>query len=201
MTPPFNVNQLMFIGLNLTQLPQSQTRNLFFIECDCLIQIDAYHTLNIRNLIVKSDAITMADEKVESLLKGNTLRVYWHLLKTQNGSVGARETQRALKFSSPALAVYHLDKLEELGLAEKTMNGEYRLVKAVNVGVLKQFVRFGALMLPRHFFYATMFTTLLVFFVFQVKRIDFNSSFALVITILATTVAWYETLRVWRQKP
>lgn len=143
----------------------------------------------------------MADEKVESLLKGNTLRVYWYLLKTPNGSVGARETQRALKFSSPALAVYHLDKLEELGLVEKNTSGEYRLVKAINVGVLKQFVRFGALMMPRHFFYATMFTTLLVFFVVQFRRIDFNGTFALVITILATAVTWYETLRIWRQKP
>ncbi len=143
----------------------------------------------------------MADEKVESLLKGNTLRVYWHLLKTPGGSVGARETQRALKFSSPALAVYHLDKLEELGLVEKNTSGEYRLVKAVNVGVLKQFVRFGALMMPRHFFYATMFTTLLVFFVVQFRRIDFNGTFALVITILATGITWYETLRIWRQKP
>jgi hypothetical protein len=143
----------------------------------------------------------MADEKVESLLKGNTLRVYWYLLKTPTGSVGARETQRALKFSSPALAVYHLDKLEELGLTEKNSSGEYRLVRAVNVGVLKQFVRFGALMLPRHFFYATLFTTLLVFFIVQFRRIDFNGTFALVITLLATAVTWYETLRIWRQKP
>ncbi len=143
----------------------------------------------------------MSDERVESLLKGNTLRVYWYLLKVPNGSVGARETQRALKFSSPALAVYHLDKLEELGLAEKMPNGEYRVVKTVNVGVLKQFVRFGALMLPRHFFYATMFTTLLVFFLVQFRRVDFYSTFALVITVLATAVTWYETFRVWRQKP
>jgi len=142
----------------------------------------------------------MSEEKIESALKGNTLRVYWFLLRTPNGSVGARETQRALKFSSPALAVYHLDKLAELGLAEK-MNGEYRLVKAVNVGVLKQFVRFGALMLPRHFFYATMFTTLLVFYLVQFRRVDFYSTFALVVVILATALTWYETLRVWRQKP
>ena len=142
----------------------------------------------------------MSEEKIESLLKGNTLRVYWHLLKTRNGSVGARETQRALKFSSPALAVYHLDKLVELGLAEK-IGGEYRLVKAVNVGVLKQFVRFGALMLPRHFFYATMFTTLLIFYLVQFRHVDFYSTFALVITLLATGVTWYETLRVWKQKP
>jgi hypothetical protein len=142
----------------------------------------------------------MSEEKIESVLKGNTLRVYWFLLRSPNGVVGARETQRALKFSSPALAVYHLDKLDELGLAEKT-NGEYRLVKAVNVGVLKQFVRFGSLMLPRHFLYATMFTTLLIFYLTQFNRVDFFSVFALVLGLLATGIMWYETLKAWRQKP
>ena len=142
----------------------------------------------------------MSEEKIESTLKGNTLRVYWFLLKTPNELVGARETQRALKFSSPALAVYHLEKLAELGLAEK-LRGEYRIVKTVNVGVLKQFVRFGSLMLPRHFFYATMFTTLMVFYVVQFRHIDFYSTFALVVVVLATAVMWYETLRVWKQKP
>jgi len=142
----------------------------------------------------------MSEEKIESLLKGNTLRVYWFLLRSSSGTVGARETQRALKFSSPALAVYHLDKLAELGLAEKT-DGEYRLVKAVNVGVLKQFVRFGALMLPRHFLYATMFTTLLIFYLVQFNRVDFYSIFALILGLLATGIMWYETLKAWRQKP
>jgi hypothetical protein len=142
----------------------------------------------------------MDEEKIESVLKGNTLRVYWFLLRSPNGIVGARETQRALKFSSPALAVYHLDKLTELGLAEKT-NGEYRLVKAVNVGVLKQFVRFGALMLPRHFLYATMFTTLMIFYLLQLNRLDFYSIFALVLGLLATGIMWYETFKAWRQKP
>jgi hypothetical protein len=142
----------------------------------------------------------MSEEKIESVLKGNTLRVYWFLLRSPNGMVGARETQRALKFSSPALAVYHLEKLTELGLAEKT-NGEYLLVKAVNVGVLKQFVRFGALMLPRHFLYATMFTTLLIFYLTQFSSVTFYSTFALVLGLLATAIMWYETFRAWRQKP
>jgi hypothetical protein len=142
----------------------------------------------------------MSEENIESVLKGNTLRVYWFLLRSSNGVVGARETQRALKFSSPALAVYHLDKLTDLGLAEKT-NGEYRLVKAVNVGVLKQFVRFGEFMLPRHFLYATLFTTLLIFYLTQFKSVDFYSTFALVLGLLATGIMWYETLKAWRQKP
>jgi hypothetical protein len=144
--------------------------------------------------------VVLSEENIESVLKGNTLRVYWVLLQSPTGVVGARETQRALKFSSPALAVYHLDKLTELGLADKT-NGEYRLVKAVNVGVLKQFVRFGAFMLPRHFLYATMFTTLLIFFVIQFKQVNFYSTFTLVIGLLATGIMWYETIKAWRQKP
>ncbi len=142
----------------------------------------------------------MGKEKIESMLKGNTLRVYWFLLRASNGVVGARETQRALAFSSPALAAYHLDKLVELGLVEKT-DGEYRLVKTVDVGVLKQFVRFGALMLPRHFLYATMFTTLLIFYLTQFKRVDFYSIFALALGLLATGIMWYETLKAWKQKP
>jgi len=140
------------------------------------------------------------EEKVASVLTGNTLRVYWFLLKSSDGAVGARETQRALGFSSPALAVYHLDKLVELGLLEKT-DGEYRLVKAVNVGVLKQFVRFGAFMFPRHLMYATMFTTLLVFYLTQFRRIDFYSVFALILAILSAGVMWYETVKTWRLKP
>jgi len=142
----------------------------------------------------------LREEKIESTLQGNTLRVYWFLLSRHEDSVGARETQRALGFSSPALAVYHLDKLVEMELADKT-NGEYRLVKTVNVGVLKQFVRLGSLMVPRYFFYATMFTTLLVFYLTQFRRVDFYSTFALVLAVLAVAVSWFETLRSWRQKP
>jgi len=140
------------------------------------------------------------EEKVASVLTGNTLRVYWFLLRSSNGVVGARETQRALGFSSPALAVYHLDKLAELGLVEKT-DGEYRLVKAVNVGVLKQFVRFGTFLLPRHLLYATMFTTLLVFYLTQFRQINFYSVFALIFGLLGTGLLWYETFNAWRQKP
>lgn len=143
---------------------------------------------------------TFNNEDVASVLRGNTLKVYWFLLRAENGVVGVRETQRALGFSSPALAVYHLDKLAELGLVEK-VRGEYRLVKTVNVGVLKQFVRFGTFMLPRYLLYASMFTTLLVFYLTQFRHVNFYSVFALILCILSTGVMWYETVRAWRQKP
>jgi predicted DNA-binding transcriptional regulator len=142
----------------------------------------------------------LSEDKIESTLKGNTLRVYWFLLGNSDGLAGVREVQRALRFSSPALAEYHLEKLADLGLVEKTNFG-YKLVKAVNLGVLKQFVRFGRLMLPRHFLYATMFTTLLVFYLTQFKQVNFYSTFALVLGLLVTVVTWYETLMAWKQKP
>jgi len=142
----------------------------------------------------------MDNEKVESELKGNTLRVYWMLLKSQTGTVGVREVQRALKFSSPALAAYHLTKLEELGLVEKT-NGEYSLKREIRVGVLKQFTKLGTFMLPRYAFYAGLLTTLLLFYLTQFREINFYSVFALILGLLSTGILWYETIRVWRQKP
>ncbi len=140
------------------------------------------------------------EEKIASELKGNMLRVYWHLLRASNGAVGVRETQKALGFSSSALAAYHLEKLVELGLVQKAQ-GEYRLVRVVNVGVLKQFVKLGTFILPRHILYATTFTTLLIFYLTQFRQINFYSVFALILGMLATALFWYETVRAWRQKP
>jgi len=140
------------------------------------------------------------EDKIASELKGNMLRVYWHLLRSPNGVAGVRETQKSLGFSSPALAAYHLDKLMELGLVQK-VRGEYRLVRVVNVGVLKQFVKLGSFILPRYTLYATMFTTLLIFYVSQIRQLNFYSFFALIFGILATGISWYETVRAWRQKP
>jgi len=140
------------------------------------------------------------EDNVASNLKGNTLRVYWHLLRSSNGVVRVRETQRALGFSSPALAVYHLEKLAELRVVKK-IRGEYHLAKVVNVGVLKQFMKIGTFVLPRYTLYATLFTTLLLFYLSQLREINFYSLFALLFGILATGILWYETVKIWRQKP
>ena len=140
------------------------------------------------------------EEIIASKLKGNTLRVYWNLLRSSDGVAKVRETQRSLGFSSPALAVYHLEKLMELGLVKKT-RGEYRLAKTVNIGILKQFTKIGSFLLPRFTLYATMFTTLLIFYVSQLRTVSFHSVFALVFGVLATGILWYETVRTWKQRP
>ncbi|MFQ6064000.1 MAG: hypothetical protein ACE5L6_00850 [Candidatus Bathyarchaeia archaeon] len=140
------------------------------------------------------------EELIASQLKGNTLRVYWHLLNNPQNATGPRQIQRALDFSSPALADYHLKKLETIGLVEKK-RGEYRLIRHVDVGILKQFIRLGTHILPRHLLYATLFTTLLTFYVTQLKTINFYSLYALILATIATAILWYETIRAWQQKP
>lgn len=133
-------------------------------------------------------------------MRGKTLRVYWYLLEHDGESgAGVREIQRALKFSGPRLAAYHLEKLEELGLVENRYR-QYFLIKEVKVGVLKQFVRLGAFLLPRCFFYATMFTTFLIYIVVKFEEVSTYSVFAVILSVLGSMIFWYETVWAWRQK-
>jgi DNA-binding MarR family transcriptional regulator len=140
------------------------------------------------------------EEKIASELRGNALRVYWALLNSSDGTMGVRELQRQLGFSSPALASYHLNKLVEMRLVARE-RGDYRLVREVRVGVLKQFVKLGTFLLPRYVLYATMFTTLTAFLLTQLRELTFYSVFALVLGGLGTAIFWYEAVRVWRQRP
>jgi len=141
----------------------------------------------------------LTEKNISSELKGNTLRVYWTMLHT-SGTVGPRDIQRKLNFSSPNLAVYHLDKLVELGLAEKQL-GEYQLTKTVDISLFKQFTRIGNVVLPRQIIYASMWTTLLVFFLIEFKEVSFYSLFALIFGFLGAGILWFETWRTWQSRP
>jgi hypothetical protein len=140
------------------------------------------------------------EEEIVSKLKGNTLRTYWALLSSEDGVIGVRELQRELKFSSPALAAYHLNKLVDFHLAANE-RGDYKLVKEVKVGVLKQYIKLGTFLFPRYVLYATMFTTFFLFILIRFKEISFYSVYALVVSFIATFISWFETIKIWQQKP
>lgn len=140
------------------------------------------------------------EEEIVSKLKGNTLRVYWGLLSSDDGVVGVRELQRDLGFSSPALAAYHLNKLVDFGLAVNE-RGDYRLVREVKVGVLKQYIKLGSFLLPRYVLYASMFSTFLVYLVLRFDEVSFFSVYGLAVSLLASGVSWFEAFKIWRQKP
>jgi hypothetical protein len=145
----------------------------------------------------------MASEEayIESELKGKTLLVYLHMIKNPDEPVGVREVQRELGFSSPSVSSYHLNKLQDLGLVEN-IRGDYTLVREIKVGVLKQFVTLGGLMLPRYLFYAALMTTMLITFIIQRPLIPTRETITtLVMGIVPSIILWYETVKIWRERP
>ena len=71
-------------------------------------------------------------KKAESELRGTTLRVYWELFR-KNRPLGVREIQRSLKLSSPSTSLYHLEKIRELGVAEKNRHGQYFISSEIKI--------------------------------------------------------------------
>lgn len=141
------------------------------------------------------------DEVIESELKGKTLLVYMHILKRPNDPVGVREVQRELGFSSPSASSYHLNKLQELGLIEN-IYGDYKLVRDIKVGVLRQFITLGGLILPRYLFYAVLVTTMLLTYLVQTPFYPSQEYITtIVVGLVPTIILWYETIKIWRERP
>lgn len=133
----------------------------------------------------------------ESQLKGNTLRTYIYVVTHKKS--GVREIQRELHFSSSSLAQYHLSKLVDLGLLTEH-GGEYFLSDQIRVDVLKDFLKFGSLIVPRFVFYAVFFTIISVFFGFvALVRDPFTelNVFFVIMLCAASSLFWYEALRAW----
>jgi DNA-binding transcriptional ArsR family regulator len=140
-------------------------------------------------------------EDVRSKLKGTTLRVYWHLLRSRKPTT-IRRLQRSLGFSSPSVASYHLEKLMDMDLVKKNVMGDYELKKTVSLEAMSSFVRISHLMIPRYIFYTTFFFTLLiVFIVGYASSLSVQGVFALVFGVSGLVITGYETWRQWRLKP
>jgi DNA-binding transcriptional ArsR family regulator len=136
----------------------------------------------------------------ESQIRGTTLRVYWYLFRNTK-PVGVRETQRALSMSSPSTALYHLEKLRELGVTDKDEMGQYFLKEQVPVGTLRMFLKIGPLILPRYLFYAIFLTTaVVVYTAAQIIQTGAPDVTAVVFGALGAGVCWYESVRLWKEK-
>jgi len=124
------------------------------------------------------------------VLTGNTAQVYRYAIK-QRKPIGVREVQRALKLSSPTLAAYHLDKLEEAGLLKQTSEG-YVVEKLV----LENFVRLRQLLLPKYLFYFVVFATGVAFqiILFRPPQLTREYLFSTSMLTLAAVFFAYETI-------
>jgi len=138
------------------------------------------------------------EEDILYNLRGKTLKVYLHLLSSDE-PVGVREVQRRLGFSSPSVALHHLEKLLHMGLVEKDNFGRYYAVKKVDVAILQPFTRIGRFMLPRLGFYAAFFTTLTVAYIIQ--HLGSSDIYTIIFSSAATAAFWFEAIRTWLKKP
>jgi hypothetical protein len=140
---------------------------------------------------------TLTEEKAEHLLTkkvvGTTFKVYLHLLKVKHTS--ARQVYRALGMSSPWLATYHLDKLDDLQLVKKDVNGIYH-VKPKRFGMLRFFVITGRWIIPRTFFYTFFFLAAGIYFLFSLPAKWNVVIFALM--IIPTLINVIETILFYR---
>ena len=68
--------------------------------------------------------------------------------------------------------------------------------------MLRQFVTLGGFMLPRLLFYAVLVTTMLATYILQFPMIPSRYNITtLLMGAVPAVILWYETIKVWRQKP
>ena len=136
----------------------------------------------------------MSEQK--DVLRGLTLKVYRFILKNDK-PVGIREVQRALNLSSPTLALYHINKLEEAGLIRKELNGY-----VVDRVVLENLVRFRRILIPRNLFYMMFLISSLVMLAVFLRPpiLTREYVFSLAVISIAAATSVYETVRVFSRE-
>ncbi len=135
-------------------------------------------------------------EAVDVGLKKSEIAVYWVVF--EKGPLGPREVQRFTNFTSPSKALYHLEKLKDMGILKKNSLGKYYVVKRVNSGILRFYLPVRNRLIPRALIYAVLVTLLNV-----ILLLIFHGSVPLIFftpSLLAVIILWYETFDLWKMK-
>ena len=132
-----------------------------------------------------------------SEIRGNTLKVYLHLLR--HGPSELRDVQREIGLSTASLASYHLGKLVESGYAKQDELGRYLVTGEVLSEVLAGYSKIGVAIVPQLFFFALLFTILTAFFAFEVLLFAEFTFFLVAISLAMVVVLWVETVRLWKK--
>jgi predicted DNA-binding transcriptional regulator len=140
-------------------------------------------------------------ERFTSELKGNTLLLYWFMLR-HNRPFRAREIQRAVGLSSSSLALHHLNKLMELDLVKTDDDGCYIIARKVKPGLLSLFAGSGRTLIPRFVLYAVFYSTLLVSCVYLFwGHFDAATTLLILTLLISSLLFWVEFLRMWKIQP
>ena len=121
-----------------------------------------------------------------------TLRVYALLVKADK-PVGVREIQKKAGFRSPSTAKHHLDRLVDLGLAERLPGGMYRATGELP-GPLGMFYVIKGFFVPRILPIAVF---LLAFSLCYIVLVG-GELFPLLVTAVIAVYLIYESLRTYK---
>jgi len=80
--------------------------------------------------------LSIQSENVIGQLEGIRLKIYCYILRVQE-EVGITMVQRALGLKTASHAAYHLEKLEEMGILDKTKQNTYILNESYNTNSLQ----------------------------------------------------------------
>ena len=126
----------------------------------------------------------------------NTFLVYLLMLRVKKAS--GREVARQLGFSSPALAVHHLEKLSQLKLVNKDRHGVYHVIRR-KFGLLRFFVVVRKFIVPRTFFYTILYGVMAVFSLFMLSGAI--RDVALFFCLIGIAINFVETVEFYRVIP
>lgn len=123
-------------------------------------------------------------------LEGKTLAVYIYVAK-EGKPVGTREVTRGVNLSSPSVAQRHLQKLEALGLLEKTEYGDYVLKEKAAIdghlwigrNIVPRFMVYG------FFFLGALVAEIVAILYAQSSDLVVETNFLYLTMILLTTAA------------
>ena len=127
------------------------------------------------------------------ILGGTSLRVYL-LLASSDKPLGVREVQRRMGFKSPSTAKHHLDRLVELGLAEKKGGGY--IARTGPEEIFEGYTKLLGSLVPRLLPYSVFVTaTLTVYVAMNWPDLDLG---LLIIGLTASLLLWVESIRMIR---
>ncbi len=140
----------------------------------------------------------MSGSSLEKEVTGeyNTFLVYLLMLRVRRAS--GRDVAERLGFSSPSLAVHHLEKLSGLKLVSKDRFGVYEVVPR-KFGVLRFFFVVRRFIVPRTFFYMVLYLVMAVFSFFML--VDVARNVALLFSLVGVVLNAIETVEFYRLIP
>jgi hypothetical protein len=125
-------------------------------------------------------------------LTGTTWDVYLCVL-TSGEPIGVRDVWRNLKLSSPSLAQYHINKLQDLKLIETTVEGKYKASSEEQLGVLRSFIRLRGRLVPRLVIYGAIVTGILMsYLLLWPFRWDFRDLTVVFVSVFSISALFFE---------